>query len=145
MTIQFKAFLSLLLLVCLCTGVRAQKLGGNWELVQRKANKPCAADVLITFGAKGGGGTITYGSREDGCTEITESFASWEVAKEEVRKRSGGTTKVKMINLKEADGEVLVQWALLEYVDDFMLVQAEVADGDSTRPGKLIFKRLGGK
>ena len=133
---RYPLFLSLLLLSFLAT---AQKLDGSWELMQRKGDNPCAAQMTLTFGDRGGAGTITTGGQSTDCPASTEHFAGWSVEKVAIKLRTGGTKKVPMVVFTGIEAQA--EWRLLEYESDFMLLQIEAADGDSTRPKKFVFRR----
>jgi hypothetical protein len=132
-----------LLFLCLLTSLSAQKLDGEWEMVARKGDTPCAVDIRIVFGDKGGPSTMVYGSTQEGCKASTVTFSNWTVEKQEIKRRSGKVDKVKIISYLN-DGEVDAEMAILEFEGDFMLVMAEVFDGyDSTTNKKVIFRRVG--
>lgn len=135
-------FLFTLCLISVTTLLSAQKLDGTWEMVARKGNTPCAIDVRLVFGKNGSTAQIIYGSTNDDCEQSSTTFANWTIAKEEIKRRSGKTDKVKMINfLNEEEAEV--QMMLMEYEGDYLLVMAEMYDGyDSTTNKKVIFKRV---
>ena len=134
--------LPLLLLLLPSTSAHAQKLDGDWKLVARANGKPCEVDVLLSFGEKGQGVTFKYGTQAEGCKTYDDDYAFWDITKEDVQTRTG-KRKMKMINFRDAEGaDPDNNWILIEYEGDFMYVQADVVDEDTTKPKRLIFRRI---
>ena len=132
---------ALLLLFCVSTCALAQKIDGDWRLIERRGENPCAADVLVHFGPRGDGAHITYGSQFDGCNPMTVDFTNWKISREEVELPTGGKKDMKIVSFLD-DGEVDTQWILIAYEKDYMRLQAGVmmaADGNN--PRRIILKR----